>query len=337
MGRLVAFVGSGNGNITAYAVNLSTGAMTSLGTTNGGTNPSFLAFDVPRARLYAVNEGTPGQVAAFELRPDAGLSLLNRVSSQGDGPAHVSVDPSGRWVMVANYTGGNVAVLPVRSGDGGLGPSTETENSGGQAHQILADSAGRFVYVPCKAANSVAQYRFDSDAGTLSPLTPTTVATAAGAGPRHLALHPNGQWAFLINELSNTMTSMRVAADGRLTPVDTKSTLPAGFSGANTCAEVQVHPNGRFVFGSNRGHNSIVSFSFDNTSGALTLVGHAVTGGNQPRHFDLEPSGRLILVGNQGSGTVHALSVNAATGVLTPLGQQATVNAPAFVGMTLLP
>lgn len=330
-------MGSGNGTITAYSVNTTSGALTLLGATSGGTNPSFLAFDVPRGRLYAVNEGNPGQIAAFELRPDAGLALLNRVSSQGAGPAHVSVDPSGRWVMAANYTGGNVAVLPVRGGDGGLGPATDTQASGGQAHQILTDATGRFAYVPCKAANYVAQYRFDADAGTLTALAPATVATAAGAGPRHLALHPSGQWAFLINELDDTMTSLRVAADGRLTPVDTKSTLPAGFMGTNTGAEVQVHPNGRFVFGSNRGHNSIVTFSIDQQTGALTLVGHAPTGGNTPRHFDVDPGGTLLLVGNQGSGTVHALRINPSTGVLTPLGQQAMVNGPAFVGMTVLP
>lgn len=317
-------------------MNSTSGALTLLGATNGGTNPSFLAFDVPRGRLYAVNEGN-GQIAAFELRPDAGLALLNRVSSQGAGPAHVSVDPSGRWVMAANYTGGNVAVLPVRPGDGGLGPATDTEAAGGQAHQIISDATGRFVYVPCKAANYVAQYGFDADAGALTPLTPPTVATAAGAGPRHLALHPSGQWAFLINELDDTLTSLRVAADGRLTPVDTKSTLPAGFMGANTCAEVQVHPNGRFVFGSNRGHNSIVTFSVDQQTGALTLVGHAPTGGNTPRHFDVDPGGTLMLVGNQGSGTVHALRIDPSTGALTPLGQQAMVNAPAFVGLVVLP
>ncbi|MDX2015293.1 MAG: lactonase family protein [Myxococcaceae bacterium] len=334
-GRLHAFVGSGNGNITAYAVDVTTGAMTSLGATSAGSNPSFLAFDVPRGRLYAVNEGS-SQIAAFTLASDAGLSLLNRVGSQGNGPAHVSVDPSGQWVFAANYGGGNVAVLRVT--DGGLGAATDTEASGGQAHQILSDATGRFVYVPCKAANHVAQYRFDADAGQLTPLAPATVPTAANAGPRHLALHPGGTWAFLINELDDTLTSLRVEADGRLTPVDTKPTLPMGISGAsNTTAEVQVHPNGRFVYGSNRGHNSIVAFSVDLTSGTLTLLGHTPTGGSTPRHFDIDPSGQLLLVGNLNSGAVHAFRVDANTGGLTALGQQATVNAPAFVGFTRLP
>lgn len=332
---LVAYVGSGNGNITAYTVNVATGAMTLLGTTPGGTNPSFLAFDPPRGRLYAVNEGSPGQIAAFSLASDGGLQLLNRVSSQGAGPAHVSVSPSGAYLFAANYTGGNVSVLPARPGDGGLGPSTDVEASGGQAHQIISSADGTRVYVPCKAADHVAQYAFSG--GALTPLTPPTVSTANGAGPRHLALHPSGQWAFLINELNSTLTSLRVEADGRLTPVDTKTTLPAGFGGNNTTAEVQVHPNGRFVFGSNRGHNSIVTFRVDPATGQLTLVGHAPTGGNTPRHFDLDPSGQLILVGNQGSGTVHALRIDANTGVLTPLGQQAQVNSPACVGMTRLP
>jgi 6-phosphogluconolactonase len=333
-GRLHAFVGSGNGNITAYAVDVSTGGMTQLGATSAGANPSFLAFDVPRGRLYAVNEGS-SQIAAFRLSPDAGLTLLNRVSSQGNGPAHVSVDPSGRWVFAANYGGGNVAVLRVT--DGGLGAATDTEASGGQAHQILPDATGRFVYVPCKAANHVAQYRFDADGGQLTPLSPATVATAPNAGPRHLALHPSGAWAFLINELDDTLTSMRVETDGRLTPVDTKPTLPMGVAGSsNTTAEVQVHPNGRFVYGSNRGHNSIVSFSLNETTGVLTLVGHTPTGGNTPRHFDVDPTGQLMLVGNQNSGTVNAFRIDGATGALTPLGQQASVNSPAFVGFTIL-
>ncbi len=334
-GRLHAFVGSGNGNITAYSVDVATGALTLLGVTNGGANPSFLAFDVGRNRLYAANEGS-SQIAAFTLSSDAGLTLLNRVGSQGNGPAHVSVDPSGRWVFAANYGGGNVAVLRVT--DGGLGAATDTEASGGQAHQIISDATGRFVYVPCKAANHVAQYRFDADAGQLTPLSPATVATAANAGPRHLALHPSGAWAFLINELDDTLTSLRVEADGRLTPVDTKSTLPVGFSGAsNTTAEVQVHPNGRFVYGSNRGHNSIVAFSVDAANGSLTLLGHTPTGGTTPRHFDIDPSGRLMLVGNQGSGTVHGFRIDASTGALTTLGQRAAVNSPAFVGFTSLP
>lgn len=336
-GPLVAFVGSGNGQLTAYGVNVSTGAMTMLGATSGGTNPSFLAFDVARGRLYAVNEGTPGQIAAFALFPDAGLRLINRASSQGAGPAHVSVHPSGQFVLAANYSGNNVAVLPTIPGDGGVGPATDTKASGTQAHQILSNAAGDRVYVPCKGSDHVAQYSFNRDAGTLSPLTPATVPTAAGAGPRHLAIHPSGSWAFLINEVNSTLTSLRIETDGRLTPVDTKGTLPSGFSGSNTTAEVQVHPNGQFVFGSNRGHNSIVTFSFDASNGTLTQVGHAPTGGATPRHFDLDPSGTLLLVANQGAGTVFALRINPATGVLTSLGQQATVNAPAFVGMTRLP
>ncbi len=336
-GPLVAFVGSGNGQITAYGVNVSTGAMTLLGATSGGTNPSFLAFDVARGRLYAVNEGTPGQIAAFALFPDAGVRLLNRASSQGAGPAHVSVHPSGQFVLAANYTGGNVAVLPVLPGDGGVGPASDTDASGSQAHQILSNAAGDRVYVPCKGADHVAQYAFNRDAGALSPLTPATVSTASGAGPRHLAIHPSGGWAFLINEVNSTLTSLRIEPDGRLTPVDTKGTLPTGFTGTNTTAEVQVHPSGRFVFGSNRGHDSIVSFSFDSASGALTQVGHAPTGGATPRHFDLDPSGTLLLVANQGAGTVFALRIDPSTGLLTSLGRQAQVNAPAFVGMTRLP
>jgi 6-phosphogluconolactonase len=335
-GRLLAWVGSGNGTISTFAVDVTTGNMTLLGTANGGNNPSFLAIDTTRRRLYAVNEGGNGQVAAFSIRPDAGLASLNRVSSEGNGPAHVSVEPQGRWVFVANYNSGDVAVLPVTNL--GLGTATDTDSSGGQAHQIFTDPQSRYVYVPCKAADHVAQYRLNVDAGTLTPLSPPTVSTANGAGPRHLALHPSGNWAFLINELNDTLSSMRVDAMGRLTAVDTKSTLPNGANGNNnTCAEVAVHPNGRFVYGSNRGDDSIVSFSVDATTGQLTLIGHVKTGGQTPRHFDIDPSGRLLLVANQSSGTIHAMRIDPMTGMLTTLGQKATANSPAFVGMAILP
>ena len=326
--RLFVFTGSGNGQIRVFAFDERDGGLTALGTTMGGSGTSFLAPDVPRRRLYAVNEGS-AQLAAFALEPaDAGLTFLNRVSSGGNGPAHLSVDGTGQFVFAANYGAGTVAVLPVT--DAGLAAPTQILDAGVQAHQIFADPGNRFVYAPCKGSNHLAQYAFAG--GQLTPLSPPVMPTAAGAGPRHLALHPTLPRAYLINELDSTLQTLAVANSGAMTSVQTLSTLPAGFSGANTTAEVAVHPNGRFVFGSNRGHNSIVTFAVDATSGQLTLLGHSPTGGNTPRHFSLDPSGRWLIGGNQGSNSVFLFSVDPLTGALTSLGLAATVTGPSYVG-----
>lgn len=332
--RLFVFTGSGSGQVRAFAFDPADGGLAPLGTTNAGTGASFLAVDVARRRLYATNEGS-NQIAAFALNPaDAGLQFLNRVSSGGNGPAHVSVDGTGEYVFAANYNGGTVAVLRAVP-DGGLSAPLQTLSPGGQAHQIFTDPTNRFAYVPCKAADHLAQYSFN--AGTLTPLSPAVMATATGAGPRHLALHPTLPRAYLINELGKTLQTLDVSAAGTMSPVQTVSTLPSGFAGANTTAEVAVHPSGDFVFGSNRGHDSIATWRVDAVSGQLTLIGHTPTGGQTPRHFSLDPSGRWLLVGNQGSNTVTLFQVDAASGALTSRGVAANVTAPAFVGFVELP
>ncbi len=332
---LYAYVGSGNGNVTVYRVDAGSGALVQQSTTNAGNNPSFLAFTPDGRFLYAVNEqGQNGQVASFSVAGATGaLTFLNRVPSQGAGPTHVAVDRSGRWVMVANYGGGTAAVLPIRN-DGSLGQAVDTESPGMQAHQIVTDPSNRFAFVPCLGSNWVAQYLFDADAGTLTANAVPRVNSAAGAGPRHMAFHPSGRFAYVINELNSTMTAYAFDGDaGTLSPIQTLSTLPAGFTGGNTCAEVEVHPSGRWLYGSNRGHNSIVIFGLDQATGQMTLLGHAATGGNTPRHFSLAANGTLLYVANQGSGTIHAFRVDPNTGDLQPLGQVATANAPAFVGV----
>ncbi len=298
-----------------------------LGSVSAGNGSSFLAPDLLRRRLYAVNESS-SQVAAFTFESDAGLTFINRVSSGGNGPAHVSVDQTGALVFVANYGGGNTSVFPVT--DAGLGAATQTLASGAQAHQIFADANNRFVYAPCKQADAIAQYVLDG--GALAPLSPPTMPTAAGAGPRHLALHPTLPRAYLINELHSTVQTLAIDAQGRLTPLQTVSSLPSGFMGNNTGAEIAVHPNGRFVFASNRGHDSIASFSVDATSGELSSLGHTATGGNQPRHFSIDSTGLWLLVGNQSSGTVVLFAIDTQRGDLTSRGVVANVPNVAFAG-----
>lgn len=328
-------VGSGNGRISTWRLDADAGTLTRLGEAAGGANPSYLAFHPSQRRLYAVNETTPGQLSAFAVEADAGLTLLDRVSASGDGPAHLAVHPSGRFVAAANYGGGQVPVVALTAA--GLGATVDVETPGTNPHQVVFSADGRFAWVPCKGSDLVAQFRFDAATGQLTPNAPPSVATATGAGPRHLALHPGGQWAFLLNELDSTLSSYAVAAAGTLSLVETKSTLPAGFTGTNTGAHVVVHPSGRFVYGSNRGDDSVVGFRVDEATGRLTLVGHWKTGGARPRDFTLTPDGALLLVANQSSGTVHAFRVDAATGALTALGEVAAVNGPAFVGAVAWP
>ena len=339
-GTPYVYVGSGNGLVSIYTLNLATGALADAGFVNAGPNPSFLAVDPQKRNLYAVNEGGGGNsaIAAFKLNPANGqLTFVNSQPSQGNGPAHVSVDQTGRWVMAANYGGGTVAIFPARP-DGGIGAPSDTDATGPNAHLILTDPSNKYVVVPTLGNDRVVQYLFDSDAGTLTNNAVPFMATDAGAGPRHLAFHPSGKFAYLINEKSSTLQALAFdGTTGRLTSLQQLSTLPAGFAGNNTTAEVFVHPNGRFVYGSNRGHDSIVAFSLNQTTGMMTLVGHTLTGGSTPRSFGIDPGGTILLAANQSSGTVTSFRIDVDAGTLSSLGQTKNVNSPAYVGVVYLP
>ncbi|HEX3345917.1 MAG TPA: lactonase family protein, partial [Polyangiaceae bacterium] len=291
--RLVAYASGYAPDITQYTVDPQTGALGAPSSMLAafGTAPSFLAVDAEARHLYAVDESTPGQVGAYAIDPSTGaLTFQNAVASGGDGPPYVGVD--GPWVFVANYTSGTVAVLPVKS-DGSLGTAVDTESPGMLAHMIVADPTGHFVFVPCKGSDYVAQYRFDAATGKLTPNAVPTMPTAKGAGPRHLAFHPSGSVAYLIDETASTMSRLALdVAHGTLSIVQTVSTLPVGFTGTNTAAEVHVHLSGRWLFGSNRGDDSIVVFAVDPGTGKLTHKGHTKTGGAHPRDFTLDPTGR---------------------------------------------
>ncbi len=328
------YVSGSGAQIARYRMNAATGALTSLGNTPAAGNPSFLAIDVVRRHLYAADE-TGSQVRAFSMDASGALTSLGAVSSGGSGPAHVSVHPSGAWVLVANYGDGKVAVLPVQS-NGSLGAASDVRTAGANAHQIFANAAGTVVYVPCLGANYVAQYSFDATLGKLTPLAPATVAAAAGAGPRHLALYPGKSFAYLINELNSTMTAYAIDSGGRLTSIHTLSTLPSGFSGSNTGAEVWVHPSGSWVYGSNRGDDSIVRYTLDSSTGRMTLGGHDKSGGTTPRSFAIDPSGRFLLAANQGSNLTVVFAIDATTGALTATGNQVTTTGPTFVEVVLL-
>jgi 6-phosphogluconolactonase len=296
-------------------------------------SPAFLAVHPDRPLLYAVNEvgsfkGQPGgAVSAFLIDAETGgLTLLNQESSRGGGPCHLTVDPSGRGVMVANYGGGSIAVLPFRPG-GELGPATTfVQHSGSgvnaqrqaapHAHGIYVDPASQFVFVPDLGLDRVLVYRWEPATQRLEPNDPAAAVLAPGAGPRHFVFHPGGRFAYVINELLNTVTAFAYdPQSGSLRELQTITTLPEGFRGENSTAEIAVHPSGRFLYGSNRGHDSLVTYLIDATTGKLSLVGHSATGGRTPRNFAIEPSGGWILVANQDSNNIVVFRVDPQTGL----------------------
>ncbi len=303
-----------------------------------GSNPSFLAVSPAHDTLFAVNEdgGDKAAVASFHIDAKSGaLTFVSRVSSQGDGPAHVATDKTGKFAFVANYGGGTVAVLPIGAG-GVLGEAIDKHDHGGNAnpHQMITAPSNTFAFVPNKGLNTVTQYAFDAVSGKLTGAG--KLDGPAGSGPRHLDFSPTGPYAYLINEVDSTMTALSYdAAAGKLTKLQSLSTLPSGFQGNNTCAEVQVAPSGKFVYGSNRGHDSIAVFSVGG-DGKLALVGHQPTMGQSPRHFQVDATGEFLLVANQGSGNVVTFRVDTATGKLTDTGKSVSVGQASFVGVVYL-
>jgi 6-phosphogluconolactonase len=231
------------------------------------------------------------------------------------------------------YTAKKVGVFPVGAG-GALGAAADAQSPGDKAHLAITSPSGGYAFVPCLGAGIVAQYTFDADKGKLAPNPAGNASPPPGSGPRHLAFHPSERFAYGVNELTSTLTTYTYdKSKGTLAPLETKSTLPAGFAQTNTGAEVAVHPNGRFVFASNRGHDSIAAFSIDASSGLVTPLGHTPTGGKTPRSFALDAKGAFLFVANQASDTVQAFRVDAATGGLTALGAPRAAPKPTFVGL----
>lgn len=348
VGTPFVYVGTYGSSIYVYELDIDSGALTAMGgPVDAGTNPSFLAVDPERRYLFAVNETAnfqgmqTGAVASFGIDPaTAALTFVDRVSSAGSGPAHVATDRGGKWVLVTNYGGGTAAVLPIEQG-GMLGEAVDVEShgNGAQSHMIMAAPANDFVFVPNKGLDDVAQYLFDDMAGTLMPNAAPSVPLDDGAGPRHMDFHPSLDHAYLVGELDDTMRAYDYdPRNGRLTGIQTLGTLPGGFDGTqNTCADVHVHPAGTFVYGSNRGHDSIAIFEIDAGNGMLTFVGHQSTGGQTPRNFEISPGGELLLVANRDSDSIVAFHIDEQTGQLTPTGETTNVPSPSFVGIVYLP
>jgi len=307
-------------------------------------NPSFIELHPNGKFLYAVSEsGRVGSVSAYALNGDTGeLRFLNQRPSGGAGPCHVSIDHAGKNLLVANYGSGSASVVPIKS-DGRLGePTGFVQHTGSSvntrrqktphAHSINVSPDNRFAFVADLGIDKVMIYKLDIEKGTIVANSPPFAKVRPGAGPRHFAFHPNGKYAYVINELDCTVTAFAYeAASGALTAIKTITTLPNGFDGSNGCAEIRAHPSGKFLYGSNRGHDSIVVYRIDPDRGTPTYVEHETADIKTPRNFNIDPTGRFCLVANQGKDSVVVFRINQDTGALEPTGHNISVAKPVCV------
>jgi len=351
--------GNGRG-IHLFGVDRETGILTPAGIFEMGTSPSCLVFNNAGTRLYSANEtdqvgdDKQGTVSAFAVDPSNGnLKLLNTVRSGGAGPTYVSVHPSGRFLFVANYFGGSIAVLPILA-DGILGEASEVKTDTGtigptlatnaptgsfaisghdrtHAHMVQADPSGRFVLHVDLGLDQIFVWKFDEKQGTLTANEPLSVSLPPGDGPRHFHFHPNGQWLYSIQEEGSTIVLFDYQAiQGRLTARQTISTLPPGFAGSNFCSEILVSADGRFVYAGNRLHDSIGIFAVGK-NGELTYVGEEWTRGNYPRSFSFDPTGRFLYCCNQRADHVTVFRVDSASGGLRFTGHYTPVGNPSMI------
>lgn len=321
------------------------GELRQIGAVKAGANPSFLAIHPNGRVLYAVNETTEhngratGLVSAFAIASNTGeLTRLNTQPSEGGAPCYVSVDRTGRAVLVANYVGGNVALLPIRA-DGMLAPASHVvrhqgygpkeQQKSAHAHCIIPDPSNRFALAADLGVDRVLVYRIDLDGGSLGHVERGAARMRPGAGPRHLAFHPSLPLVFVANELDSTVTALRFDGEsGALSVIETRSTLPTGWTGTSYVADIHVAPSGRTLYVSNRGHNSIAVFSVAEATGALALEQVISTEGDWPRNFTLDPTGQWLLVANQRSGSIVVFRRDENSGRLTLTSQRISVPSP---------
>jgi 6-phosphogluconolactonase len=342
------FKGKGEG-IHMYRMDPENGSLTPRHTAGEVKNPSYLAFHPIRRVLYAVNElknyhgKATGTLSAFRMERDNGhLEFINKVATHGTDPCHVTVDSSGKYALVANFASGSVAVLPIRE-DGGLEEASEViqhsgsgvdpvRQKGPHAHSITLDASNRFAYVPDLGLDKLMIYRFDAEAGILQAHEQGCFETRPGAGPRHFVFHPADRYAYLINELDSTIVALSHDREGgTLEEIQTVPALPSSFRGISTCADILVDPTGNFLYGSNRGHDSIVIYRIDGSSGRLTLVGHESTRGETPRNFTIDPSGTFLFAANQNSDSIACFRIDHRSGRLNPTGQVTSAPTPVCV------
>jgi 6-phosphogluconolactonase len=357
-GQYIAYVGTytsktNSKGIYAYRFDAEKGQLTPIGVAAESVDPSFLAIHPNGKYLYAVNEignfngGTSGAVSAFSIDPKTGaLKLLNQVPTRGAGPCYVSLDKNGSFVLVANYDSGSIVSFPVHD-DGSLGTASgfvqhsgtgpdKERQEGPHAHWIGTSPDNRFALAVDLGLDQVLVYGFDSSKGIFTPMLSGFAKVKPGAGPRHLAFHPNGKFAYVLSEMASSVTVFSYQAKtGAFTSLQSISALPADYSGPKEAAEIAVHPSGKFLYTSNRGHDSIAIFAIDEKKGTLKSLGQVLTGGKTPRHFAIDPTGAYLLAENQESNNIVIFHIDPANGSLTPTGQ--TVDVPSPVCLTLIP
>lgn len=306
-------------------------------------NPTFIEIHPNSRFLYAVSERDPGAVSAFAIEPETKkLKLLNKSPTGGRGPCHLCVSSDGRTLLVANYGGGSVTSIPINQ-DGSLAePTSFIQHTGSSinprrqkephVHSVNLSPDNRFAYVADLGIDKLMIYKLDSRSSRIAPNDPPEIKIKPGAGPRHFSFSPNGKFAYLINELDETVVAFaHDAKSGNLVNIQTISTLPEGFTGESTCAEVRIHPTGKFLYGSNRGHDSIVIYKINPDRGTLTLLDFQNSGIKNPRNFNIDPTGRFCMVANQDADSVIVFRIDQGTGLLEPTDQIIKIGSPVCV------
>jgi 6-phosphogluconolactonase len=345
--RYLIYVGTYTGpqskGIYAYRFDADTGKLEPVGLAGELTRPSFLAIHPNRKYLYAVSETGNSTVSAFAINPQNGsLTLLNTVPAKGSAACHLVVDQTGKSLVVANYGNGSVVAFRVGE-DGRLSESTaQVQHSGSgpdparqrgpHAHAVVLSPDNRFILVPDLGLDKIFVYRLDSDQATLTAHEPPFATAPPGSGPRHFAFHPNGKFAYSVNEMKSSVTAFAYdRAKGTLTSLQTISNLREDFSGTDNSAEIEVDAAGKFLYASNRGHDSITIYRIDSKNGTLTTVDRVLTQGKTPRNFKIDPTGRYLLAANQDSGSIVVFRRNGGNGRLTPTGQTVEVGSPVCI------
>ncbi len=325
--------------IYVYRFNTDTGEFSLLSHTKGVTNPSFLAITPNHRFLYAVGGNNGDSVRAFAIdKQSHGLTLLNSQAAMGVGATHVAVDKTGKWVIVGNYRSGDLSVLPTKT-DGSLDAATQHIRHQGKSidlerqdhpyvHSINIAPNNKDVFVPDLGTDKIMTYTLNAKTGQLTAGNPPFTAVTPGSGPRHFTVHPNGKFAYVIQEMGALITGFTYK-EGKLSPFQTVSTVPEAYKGRKWAADIHISPDGKFLYGSNRAdHESLAIFSIDQTTGQLTLVGHQPVNGKTPRNFAIDPTGNFVLVANQDSDNITIFKRDKLTGKLTATGKEIAVSVP---------
>ncbi|UTA68277.1 lactonase family protein [Emticicia sp. 21SJ11W-3] len=337
------YTSKGSEGLYVYKFNTRTGDFASVSVTGGIKNPTFLDVAPNEKFVYAVGETEDGSVNAYSFDNKTGkLTKLNTQSAGGSGPCHISVDKTGKWALVGNYGGGSLSILPIEK-DGSLGAPTQTikhEGKGVNAsrqekphvHSVNIAPNNTDIFVADLGIDKIVSYQLDAQTGRLSAGNPPATKTADGAGPRHFKIHPNGNWAYVIQELNSTVTAYHYGK-GALEEMQTISTLPPEFKGRNACADIHISADGKFLYGSNRFYDHLVIYSIDQKTGKLTYITNQPVQGKTPRNFMIDPTGKWVLVANQDSDNIVLFKRDAKTGTLTPTGKEVKVSMPVCLKM----